>query len=160
MPSSRLTLPLALVLLGLVACQSESPSPADAAVAAARAHLRGQVAYPSEYIPAMRVCAIAADDPGTGYCAETAQNAPEFDLAVPAGHWWLAAWPLEDAAGDPGLLSNASDCIARADAGCDDHALLSIPLAAGETRAGLPINDWYYDPREFPPPMQPRPAPR
>lgn len=183
MPSSRfprIPLTLSFLLLGLAACQPESSSSAEVAAAAADtaqaeapdasppasaaadttplARLRGQVSYPSEYVPAMRVCAIAADDPGTGHCGETAQNAPDFDLAVPAGDWWLVAWPLDEAAGDPGVLSNASDCIARADIGCDDHALAAITVTAGETREGLAINDWYYDPREFPPPMQPRPA--
>src|SRR5690606_24651033 len=183
MPSSRfprIPLTLSFLLLGLAACQPESSSSAEVAAAAADtaqaeapdasppasaaadttplARLRGQVSYPSEYVPAMRVCAIAADDPGTGYCGETAQNAPDFDLAVPAGDWWLLAWPLDEAAGDPGVLSNASDCIARADIGCDDHALAAITVTAGEAREGLAINDWYYDPREFPPPMQPRPA--
>lgn len=183
MPSSRfprIPLTLSFLLLGLAACQPESSSSAEVAAAAADtaqaeapdasppasaaadttplARLRGQVSYPSEYVPAMRVCAIAADDPGTGHCGETAQNAPDFDLAVPAGDWWLLAWPLDEAAGDPGVLSHASDCIARADIGCDDHALAAITVTAGETREGLAINDWYYDPREFPPPMQPRPA--
>lgn len=183
MPSSRfprIPLTLSFLLLGLAACQPASSSSAEVAAAAADtaqaeapdasppasaaadttplARLRGQVSYPSEYVPAMRVCAIAADDPGTGHCGETAQNAPDFDLAVPAGDWWLLAWPLDEAAGDPGVLSHASDCIARADIGCDDHALAAITVTAGETREGLAINDWYYDPREFPPPMQPRPA--
>lgn len=185
MPSSRfprIPVTLSFLLLGLAACQPASSSSAEVAAAAADtaqaeapdasppasaaaaadttplARLRGQVSYPSEYVPAMRVCAIAADDPGTGHCGETAQNAPDFDLAVPAGDWWLLAWPLDEAAGDPGVLSNASDCIARADIGCDDHALAAITVTAGETREGLAINDWYYDPREFPPPMQPRPA--
>ncbi|KAA2284055.1 hypothetical protein [Arenimonas fontis] len=127
----------------------------------APAILRGRVAYPGEHYPAMRVCAIAAADPGSGYCLETAQDVPAFELVVPAGEWWLAAWPLEEAAAEPGLLTHASACIARAEAGCDDHALLAIAVGAGEIREGLAVNDWYYDPRAFPPPMPPRgePAP-
>ena len=35
-----------------------------------------------------------------------------------------------------------------------------MTVAAGDVRDGLDINDWYYDPQAFPPPMPPRtPAP-
>ena len=37
----------------------------------------------------MRVCAIAPQDPGTGYCTETAVNQPHYAIDVPAGAWWL-----------------------------------------------------------------------
>jgi len=121
------------------------------------ARLVGRVAYPSEYLPPMRVCALAADDPGTAHCLRTAENEPHYGLSVPAGDWVLLAWPQDTGtAGDPGLLSQASECIGTAGLGCDDHALRVVTVAAGEHREGLDINDWYYDPREFPPPMEPQ----
>lgn len=121
------------------------------------ARLSGRVGYPSEELPAMRVCAIAVEDPGLGYCTMTAKNAPHYDLAVPAGSWWLLAWPQDTGtAGDPGLLSAASECLGSGGTGCDDHALFVLTVAAGEHREGLDINDWYYDPATEPPPMEPR----
>lgn len=121
------------------------------------ARLLGRVSYPSEELPAMRVCAIAATDPGLGHCRLTAVNQPHYELAVPAGDWWLVAWPQDTGtAGDPGLLSAASECLGSVGVGCDDHALLAITVAAGEVREGLDINDWYYDPQATPPPMPPR----
>lgn len=139
------------------------------AAAAGPARLRGRVAYPSEYFPPMRVCALAAADPGLGFCTHTVENAPHYDLALPAGTWWLLAWPQDaGTAGDPGLLSRASECLGSAGIGCDDHELLEVTVAPGEVREGLDINDWYYDPTTQPPPMAPRgetleqgpPAPR
>lgn len=164
-------------LLALAACtETAPPSPAPAGEAApapprakeatgeapsadvvqAPSTLRGRVMYPSEELPAMRVCALAVADPGTAHCVGTEVHQMHFELVLPAGEWWLLAWPLDTgAAGDPGLLSAASACLAAGDTGCDDHALLPVRLAAGELRDGLDINDWYYDPAAFPPPMAP-----
>lgn len=125
--------------------------------APAAARLVGRVSYPSEYLPVMRVCALSAADPGLGHCRMTAENQPHFDLPVPPGDWWLLAWPQDTGtAGEPGLLSAASECLGTGGVGCEDHALLAITVAAGEVREGLDINDWYYDPQATPPPMPPR----
>ena len=89
------------------------------------------------------------------------QAAYEFDAHVPhalkAGVTQTAIDATRDTGttGDPGLLSAASACLARAETGCDDHALLALSLAPGERREGIDINDWYYDPATFPPPMPP-----
>lgn len=161
----------------------ETPAPAAAAVAPAEApieapaeapagtpasaepgepalaRLSGRVSYPSEYLPPMRVCALASDDPGTAHCEVTAENQAHYALSVPAGEWLLLAWPQDaGTAGDPGLLSRASECLGTGGMDCSDHALQPVRVGAGEQREGLDINDWYYDPGEFPPPMPPQDA--
>jgi hypothetical protein len=169
---------LVFVLL-LAACTPAAPPAAEATVAPvastpaqapeasvpspppgpypAVARVTGRVTYPSEELPAMRVCALDSTDPGRALCVFTAPQQADFSLEVPAGDWWLLAWPHDTGtAGDPGLLSAASACLARAETGCDDHALLALTLAPGELREGIEINDWYYDPATFPPPMAPR----
>lgn len=134
-----------------VAVPSPPPGP-DPALA----QITGRVTYPSEELPAMRVCAVDSTDPGRAVCVVTAPQQEAFSLDVPAGDWWLLAWPRDTGTtGDPGLLSAASACLARAETGCDDHALLALSLAPGERREGIDINDWYYDPATFPPPMPP-----
>ena len=51
------------------------------------------------------------------------------------GEWWLLAWPRDTgAAGDPGLLSAASDCLGSGGVGCDDHALREVVVAAAIAR--------------------------
>lgn len=142
--------------------QIDGPAPAAAAVAVSDApdlpaRLAGRVTYPSEELPVMRVCALDSSDPGRAVCTVTASGQADFSLALPPGDWWLLAWPRDTGtAGDPGRVSAASACLARLEAGCDDHALLAITLAPGESRDGVEINDWYYDPATFPPPMEPR----
>lgn len=161
------TLPMALVLgcgapaPALDAVTASEPG-ADSQAATARgeaslARLAGRVAYPSEYLPPMRVCALARHDPGTAHCLRTAENEPHFGISVPAGEWLLLAWPQDTGTdGDPGLLSRASECLGTGGLDCDDHALLVVEVAAGEHRGGLDINDWYYDPQVYPPPAPPR----
>lgn len=120
------------------------------------ARLTGRITYPSEELPVMRVCAVDSTDPGTAVCFRTAPGQATYLLDVPAGAWWLLAWPQgTGTAGDPGLLSAASACLASGASGCDDHAPLLVTVAAGDVRDGLDINDWYYDPQAFPPPMPP-----
>jgi hypothetical protein len=121
------------------------------------AHLRGRVSYPSEELPAMRVCALATEDVGLGYCTRTEVNAPHYDLKVPPGTWILLAWPQDTGTeGAPGLLSQASECLATAGLNCDDHDFFELTVDAGEVREGLDINDWYYPPDAPPLPMEPR----
>lgn len=131
--------------------------PTPAAVSGPQpARLTGRITYPSEELPVMRVCALDSADPGRAVCFRTAPGQATYLLDVPAGDWWLVAWPQDTGtAGDPGLLSAASACLAGGGTGCDDHALLAVTVAAGEARDGLDINDWYYDPSAFPPPMPP-----
>lgn len=139
------------------AAVSPAAVPPAAEPAVGGASLAGRVAYPSEELPAMRVCAIDSRDPGTAVCTRTAVNAPHWSLSVPAGAWWLLAWPQDTGTpGDPGLLSEASDCLGSGGTGCDDHALKLLVVADGDRHEGLDINDWYYDPQAFPPPMPPR----
>lgn len=135
----------------------DAPVPAAVAPVPSFATLRGRVSYPSEELPAMRVCALATEDMGLGYCAETAVNTPHYELRVPGGTWIVLAWPRgTGTAGDPGLLSNASECLGTGGTGCDDHGFLEITVNAGEEREGLDINDWYYDPQTQSAPMEPR----
>ena len=170
---------LVLLLAGCSPAPSPAPAPAakpapapmqDAAEAAGLvaptpaevtgprpARLTGRITYPSEELPVMRACAVDSTDPGTAVCFRTVAGQATYSLDVPAGSWWLLAWPQDTGtAGDPGLLSAASACLASGATGCDDHAPLLVTVASGEVRDGLDINDWYYDPQVFPPPMPPQ----
>ena len=137
-----------------------APSPDDGAIQVADAdvaRLSGRVSYPSEELPAMRVCALATEDLGLGYCVETAVNAPHYELRVPPGTWIVMAWPQgTGTAGEPGLISQASECLATNGLNCDDHGFFEITVGAGEVREGLDVNDWYYPPEAPPLPMEPR----
>ncbi len=138
------------------AMAGETQAEAAAEAAPLTSRLAGRITYPSEELPVMRVCAVDSADPGSAVCLRTAAGQETYALDVPAGAWWLLAWPQDTGTeGDPGLLSAASACLARGEAGCDDHALALVSVQAGDVRDGLDINDWYYDRSAFPPPMPP-----
>ena len=121
-------------------------------VPAGWARLSGIVTYPSEGIPPMRVCAVARDDAGTGYCIDLDGSSPDWQLAVPRGTWLLWAWPeAAENDGRPGRHSQASSCIAEVGEGCDAHAMRAVEVVADEARSGLMINDWYADDGADPP---------
>ena len=135
---------------------ADAPEPA-AGPASPHATFIGRVSYPSEELPAMRVCALATEDLGWAYCTDTAVNAPHYELRVPPGTWIVMAWPQDTgASGEPGLISQASECLTTGGLDCDDHGWAEFTVAAGERREGLDINDWYYPPEATPLPMQPR----
>lgn len=150
----------------LLAC---SRRPADAGIAdaggvpAGWARLAGNVTYPSEELPAMRVCAVDAGDIGRGYCTTLPRQSTDWALAVPPGNWLLWAWPLATGADErPGRHSQASSCLAETGEGCNAHAMRPIEVAAGEARTGLMINDWYADPgdgEDLPRPPRGEPVP-
>ena len=142
---------------GPVAADPVAASPTDTPAATMTARLAGRITYPSEELPVMRVCAVDSTDPGSAVCTRTTAGQDTYTLDVPAGAWWLLAWPQDTGTeGDPGLLSEASACLVRGEAGCDDHALALLTVQPGDAREGLDINDWYYDRGEFPPPMPPQ----
>lgn len=170
LPVCARVLPLALAMLlpGCTPATDGAPSPTASTApestplpASAVALVSGRLAYPSEYLPPMRVCAVDADDPGRGWCVETTEGTDRYTLRVPAGRWWLLAWPQDTGtAGDPGAHTDAVECIAAAEAGCDNHALRVVALAPGEQRHGIDIIDWYAPPHSLPrPPRGETPLP-
>ena len=136
--------------------------PPDAALETVRerstdlALVSGRLSYPSEYIPAMRVCAVQVSDPGYGICVETPPYQRTYTLEVRPGQWWVLAWPRDTGtAGDPGAYTEAVSCLAEGRAGCDDGRLRVLDLAAGQQQDGVDILDWYnFTPAEWP--MEPR----
>lgn len=125
-------------------------------VPAGAALVSGSLSYPSEYIPAMRVCALDTDDPGRGYCTLTAIDDSTYRLVVPPGRWWLLAWPRDTGAdGAPARYSEATACLAAGGSGCDDHRLRPVSIVAGEHRNDIDLLDWP-DERTDPSPMEPR----
>lgn len=167
-PTVPLTIAVAMLLLGCAPDPGDAPTSAASGAQASppapapeAATVAGRLAYPSEYLPPMRVCAVDADDPGRGWCVDTAEGADRYALRVPPGRWWLLAWPQDTGtAGDPGAHTDAVDCIAAAEAGCDDHTLRVVELAPGEQREGVDIIDWYAPPHGLPrPPRGEAPLP-
>jgi hypothetical protein len=124
-----------------------SPTLAPSLTAVPMGIIQGSVNYPSEYIPPQRVVAFDVSNPGKYFYVDTAGNQATFEIPVPPGTYYVVSYLLDGsmAAG----YSQAVLCGLRVD--CDDHSLIPVPVAAGETVSGITPFDWYAPPGAFPP---------
>jgi hypothetical protein len=123
--------------------------------------ITGKLSYPSEFLPAMRVVAFSLTD-NKAYFIDTAKNQGQFSLSVPAGTYNLVSYPYEGTAGQTGTAESYTPgggpfgggytqmVPCGLQAGCEDHSLLSISVADGQTVTADP-GDWYAPEGAFPP---------
>jgi len=163
---------------GPTATGATSPSPTalpspSASLAAGFGTISGEVAYPSSSRPELEVYAFDTSDPARWYSV----IAPGFDgpdtgpatspppdtgkrysIQVPPGTYHVVAYIRTDtrATSGAGLYSQFVLCGLRA--GCSDHTLIEVTVAAGQTRTRIDPADWYHQPGEATYP--PRPTPR
>lgn len=148
-------LPIAALIAALAACgqsgSGDASLPADGTMLpAGLAEIRGRLAYPSEELPPMRVCAVDVADTARAYCVETSAGSARYRIQVPPGTWWLMAWAREGGEdGLPGTYSEATECLTENRSGCDDHRLRAVDVEAGDRREGVDILDWYGSPADW-----------
>ena len=122
--------------------------------------IAGRLSYPSEFIPPLRVVAFSLTD-GKAYFIDTAQNQAEYSIDVPAGSYYVVAYPFDGTPGQTGQVDSYTlggapfaggytqmvPCGLAA--GCDDHTLLLVTVNGGETVSADP-GDWYAPDGTFP----------
>jgi hypothetical protein len=116
----------------------------------------GQLSYPSEGIPALRVVAYNTNS-GYYYYMETAPNQSSYRIdGLPAGIYRVVAYGMEGVDLSGGY-THAVPC--GLGANCTDHSLIDIPVEAGQETKDVNPTDWYAPPGSFPPdpvaPQQP-----
>lgn len=109
--------------------------------------IRGDLSYPSEMIPPMRIVAFSSDD--SWYYVDV-QNASSYEIAgLPAGTYTVVAYPLgTEASNFSGGYSQAVLCGLNAD--CIDHTLVKVQVDSGSTLEGINPGDWYAPEGSFP----------
>jgi hypothetical protein len=116
-----------------------------------RGHIEGTTMYPSDFVPAQRVCAQSVTNPGEEYCVNvpeaTGSATPTFQITVPPGTYYLYA-SLKDAsaigsdlAGYKAYYTTYVTCGLRYE--CKDHTKLSVDITAGQTVTDIRPHDWY-----------------
>lgn len=114
------------------------PLPAGAS-APTTGRIEGVLHYPSEGIPALTVYARNAATNET-LLVNTAENQQSFTFAeVPPGTYVVFAWLPDGSLG--GAYTQAVPCGLSVD--CTDHALIEVPVAAGQVSSGVDVADWY-----------------
>ncbi len=118
-----------------------------------RGTVTGNLSYPSEFIPPMRVVLFGLND-GKAYFVDTAYGQGSYAIDVPAGSYYVVSYSYQGVPGRTGQVdsysygpgsfaggySKAVLCGLTVD--CTDHTLIAVNVAVGQTVAVNPT-DWY-----------------
>lgn len=148
MPVLYVRIGLAIAAIGAAAaCDRPEPAPeerpAPSAPAPADGVIRGQLSFPSDYLPAdLQVCAREVDS-GEVFCnSQKAGNG--YSLPVPPGAYEVWAqtrdWP-----GVRAFFSEFVRCGSTVE--CTDHTPITVAVDSGGEATGIDPGDWYMDPR-------------
>lgn len=107
----------------------------------------GNLSYPSEGIPPLRVVAFRTDI-NEHYSVDTLQNQSTFQLDnLPAGPYYVVAYTMDGSLS--GGYTQAVPCGLSVD--CTDHSLIVVNVTDGQISGGVNPADWYAPPGTFPP---------
>lgn len=130
----------------LVGALTEVGSTVEAVATPRTATIAGQLSYPSDHIPPLRVYAFDAATLDPVSSVDTALNQGAYELLVPAGTYYVVAYTLDG--GISGGYSQMVPC--GLDASCTDHALIAVTVSAGGVASGINPGDWYAPEGSFP----------
>jgi hypothetical protein len=105
--------------------------------------ITGQLSYPSEIIPPMRVVAFRAEDDQT-FFVNTQMNDQTYILPLPPGTYRVVAYVGGAEADETSLAGGYSQmvlCGLMAD--CTDHTLIDVVVEQGSVTAGINPGDFY-----------------
>ncbi|MFZ5809661.1 MAG: carboxypeptidase-like regulatory domain-containing protein [Chloroflexota bacterium] len=132
-----------------LAVSAEQTAQANAAPSSTEApqtgSISGNLSYPSEFIPPLRVVAINTAT-NQAYSVDTAMNQTTYQLDnLPAGSYFVIAYYQNLAGG----YSQFVTCGLSVD--CSDHTLIPVTVNAGEVTPNINPGDWYAPADAFPP---------
>ena len=101
--------------------------------------IAGSLGYPSEVIPAMRVCAFDLAE-GAAHCISSAPFQREYRIDdVPRGDYQVLAYPRDGSSAPGGYTGCVDDLSAR----CTEHDLRVVVVVAGKTTRDIDPVDFY-----------------
>lgn len=115
-----------------------------------RGVITGSVSYPSEVLPAQRICAENIKNPQSKYCVETKDGQSVYQLEVPAGEYYVYSGLLEELAGDIKTSYRAyynEFVLCGLDVKCNDKthhgAFIKVTVKPGSISENINPQDWY-----------------
>jgi hypothetical protein len=110
--------------------------------------ISGNLSYPSDFIPPLRVVAFIADNPATYFFVDTLLNQSEYTISdLPAGGYHVVSYRIDDPILAGGYTQMVPCGLA---ANCSDHSLIDVMVSPGSTITGIDPGDWYADAGTFP----------
>jgi len=114
--------------------------------------ISGQLGYPSEVIPALRVVAfnMNSDD---FYYVETDYNQSTYQITgLPVGTYHVVAYTLGGGSFPAGLAGGYTQAVPCGQTQeCTDHSLIPVDVVSGQDTPGINPNDWVFNENSFPP---------
>jgi len=107
--------------------------------------ITGQLSYPSEFLPPLRVVAFDVNDMSVYFSTEV-YSGGTYSLTVPPRSYVVLAYLVDPAelGAQPGMAGAYSQAVlCGLQAGCDDHSLVPVVVTAGETVTNIDPADWY-----------------
>lgn len=132
------------------AMTSQVPSPTTES--AQTGSISGQLGYPSEVIPALRVVAFDTNSDDF-YYVETVYNQSTYQITgLPVGTYHVVAYTLGGGSFPPGLAGGYTQAVPCGQTvECTDHSLIPVDVSPGQDTAGVKPNDWVFVDSSFPP---------
>jgi hypothetical protein len=114
--------------------------------------LSGQLSYPSEAIPALRVVAFDVNSQDYFYI-ETSYNQISYQITgLPAGTYFVVAYTLGGGSFPAGLSGGYTEAtLCGLSANCTDHSLSPVNVTPGQDTPNVDPTDWYAGENAFPP---------
>jgi hypothetical protein len=110
-------------------------------------NITGNLSYPSEGIPPLKVVAFDAESQTPIATVETEAGQSTYSLSVPIGAYYVVAYTHDGQLA--GGYTLAVICGLSVD--CTDHMLIPVGVAPGFAPEGIDPTDWYAPEGSFPP---------
>lgn len=102
--------------------------------------IEGSLSYPSDYIPALKVCAKNIRN-STLSCIQTKKDQKQYRIEVPPGTYHVYATVTIAGQKDTAYYSRAVTCGLRY--GCNDHRPIAVTVRASQVVKNINPQDWY-----------------
>jgi hypothetical protein len=121
--------------------------PGDGTAAETEGTITGNLSYPSEGIPTLKVVAFDANTRAPIASVETEAGRSTYSLSVPIGAYYVVAYTRDGRLA--GGYTFAVLCGLSVE--CTDHRLVPVGVAPGFAPEGIDPGDWYAPEGTFPP---------
>lgn len=112
--------------------------------------ITGQLTYPSENIPPLRIVAVNVDS-GEFFATDVVNDGAYTLYGLPAGKYHVMAYLQDYKNVDPGLAGGYTQFVVCGfSTTCQDHSLIEVTVVANQNTPDINPGDWYAPPGSFP----------
>ena len=129
-----------------------APDPTSTPESPQTGSISGQLGYPSEVIPALRVVAFDVNSDDFFYI-ETIYNQSTYQITgLPVGTYHVVAYTLGGGSFPAGLAGGYTQAVPCGQTQeCSDHSLIPVDVTSGQDTPNIHPKDWVFDENSFPP---------